>query len=73
MPGEQVVVAISYLQTLDYENGSYKFVFPTVVGPRYIPGQPTGKRAGGWAPDTDKVPDAAKVTPPVADFYRGTR
>ncbi|HTF44156.1 MAG TPA: VIT and VWA domain-containing protein, partial [Terriglobales bacterium] len=66
MPGEQVVVTISYLQTLDYENGSYKFVFPTVVGPRYIPGQPAGKRAGGWAPDTDKVPDASKITPPVA-------
>jgi Ca-activated chloride channel family protein len=65
MPGEQVVVTISYLQTLDYENGSYKFVFPTVVGPRYIPGQPTGKQAGGWAPDTDQVPDASKITPPV--------
>ena len=28
MPGEQVVVTISYLQTLAYEDGSYKFVFP---------------------------------------------
>jgi Ca-activated chloride channel homolog len=65
MPGEQVVVTIGYLQTLDYENGSYKFVFPAVVGPRYIPGQPEGKRAGGWAPDTDQVPDASKITPPV--------
>jgi len=71
MPGEQVVVTISYLQTLDYENGSYKFVFPTVVGPRYIPGQPTGKQAGGWAPDTDQVPDASKITPPVTP--RGMR
>ena len=65
MPGEQVVVTIGYLQTLKYEDGSYEFVFPTVVGPRYIPGQPTGKQAGGWAPDTDKVPDASKITPPV--------
>jgi Ca-activated chloride channel family protein len=71
MPGEQVVVTIGYLQTLKYQDGSYEFVFPTVVGPRYIPGQPTGKQAGGWAPDTDKVPDASKITPPVTP--QGTR
>src|SRR5882724_1104371 len=65
LPGEQVTVTISYLQTLQYENGSYTFVFPMVVGPRYIPGAATGKQAGGWAPDTDKVPDASKITPPV--------
>jgi Ca-activated chloride channel homolog len=65
LPGEQVVVTIGYLQTLRYEDGSYEFVFPTVVGPRYIPGEPTGKQAGGWSPDTDKVPDASKITPPV--------
>jgi hypothetical protein len=32
LPGEQVTVTISYLQTLEYENGSYTFVFPMVVG-----------------------------------------
>ena len=71
MPGEQVVVTISYLQTLEYEDGAYQFVFPMVVGPRYIPGQATGKQAGGWAPDTDKVPDASKITPQVTP--KGTR
>ncbi|HWY20430.1 MAG TPA: VIT domain-containing protein [Candidatus Acidoferrum sp.] len=71
MPGEQVVVTISYLQTLEYEEGAYQFVFPMVVGPRYIPGQPTGKQAGGWAPDTDRVPDASKITPQVTP--QGTR
>jgi Ca-activated chloride channel family protein len=65
LPSEQVTVTISYLQTLEYEAGAYQFVFPMVVGPRYIPGQPIGKQAGGWAPDTDKVPDASKVTPQV--------
>ncbi len=65
MPGEQVVVTISYLQTLEYEDGAYQFVFPMVVGPRYVPGQAIGQQAGGWAPDTDKVPDASKITPPV--------
>ncbi|MGD0830096.1 MAG: hypothetical protein ABR907_04075 [Terracidiphilus sp.] len=42
-----------------------------MVGPRYIPGQPIGQQGGGWAPDTNKVPDASKITPPVA--VPGTR
>jgi len=71
LPGEQVVVTISYLQTLEYEDGAYQFVFPMVVGPRYVPGKATGKQAGGWSPDTDRVPDASKITPQVA--LPGTR
>jgi Ca-activated chloride channel family protein len=66
LPGEQVKVTISYLQTLPYEAGSYQFVFPMVVGPRYIPGNATGKQAGGWANDTGQVPDASRITPKVA-------
>src|SRR5437879_1213749 len=66
MPGEQVSVTISYAETLQYQDGGYEFVFPMVVGPRYIPGQATGKQAGGSAPDTDKVPDASRITPNVA-------
>jgi Ca-activated chloride channel family protein len=59
MPGERVTVTISYVETLKYEGGTYKFYFPTVVGPRYIPG--TQQDAAG----TDRVPDAARVAPPV--------
>lgn len=66
MPGEQVSVTISYSETLQYSDGAYEFVFPMVVGPRYIPGNATGKQGGGWAPDTDKVPDASRITPHVA-------
>jgi len=70
LPGEQIKITISYVETLKYEDGSYEFVFPMVVGPRYIPGVPT--RAGdGFAPDTDRVPDASKVTPqPVPEGMR---
>jgi Ca-activated chloride channel family protein len=71
LPGAEVKIEISYVETMKYEDGSYEFVFPMVVGPRYIPGQPTGKQAGGWSPDTDKVPDASRITPPVA--RKGTR
>ena len=66
MPGEQVTVTIRYVETLKYEDGTYEFVFPMVVGPRYIPGQPVGKSGGGWAPDTNRVPDASRITPQVA-------
>ena len=68
MPGEQVTIRISYVETLKYEDGSYQFVFPMVVGPRYIPGTPDskGKQGGGWSPDTDRVPDGSRITPPVA-------
>ena len=67
-PGATVKVAISYVETLPYEDGVYEFTFPMVVGPRYIP----GKTAPGAGPDdaepatagTDQVPDAARITPP---------
>lgn len=64
MPGERVTVTISYVETLKYDGGTYEFSFPTVVGPRYVPGtpqpQPDGKATG-----TDRVPDASRVSPPV--------
>ncbi|MBI1896109.1 MAG: serine/threonine protein kinase, partial [Acidobacteria bacterium] len=66
MPGEKVRITISYVERLKYEDGTYEFVFPMVVGPRYIPGKPIGKQSNGWAFDTDKVPAASRSTPVVA-------
>jgi len=37
LPGEQVTITISYVETLSYDGGVYSVVFPMVVGPRYIP------------------------------------
>ncbi|MHC4716027.1 MAG: VIT domain-containing protein, partial [Planctomycetota bacterium] len=66
---ETVHVTIRYVQTLPYADGRYELVFPMVVGPRYIPGAPvSGERAnrgGGRLDDTDQVPDASRITPPV--------
>ncbi len=70
-PGKDILITIRYLQDLRYDRGEYEFVFPMVVGPRYIPGEPTGQQAGGWSPDTDRVPDASRITPPV--LKPGTR
>jgi len=64
-PGEEIVITIRYVQALKYDRGVYRYVFPMVVGPRFIPGAPTGKQGTGWAPDTNDVPDASRITPPV--------
>ncbi|HEX8367107.1 MAG TPA: TonB family protein [Pyrinomonadaceae bacterium] len=71
LPGEKVIIEISYVETLKYEDGQYEFVFPMVVGPRYIPGTATGQQGGGFSPDTDKVPDASKITPNAAKERAG--
>jgi Ca-activated chloride channel homolog len=66
LPGEKIKITISYVETLKYENGSYEFVFPMVVGPRYVPGTPTAPTntsGNGFAPDTTRVPDASRITP----------
>ncbi|MCG8670666.1 MAG: marine proteobacterial sortase target protein [Pseudomonadales bacterium] len=39
-PGETVVVAFSYLQTLDYDQGEFSLRIPLTLTPRYIPGNP---------------------------------
>ncbi len=70
-PGVTVEIELSYVETLKYEDGVFEFVFPMVVGPRYMPGTPTGQEGTGWAPDTTQVPDASKISPPVA--VPGTR
>ncbi|MCX5784634.1 MAG: VIT domain-containing protein [Elusimicrobia bacterium] len=64
-PGHEIRVTLKYIQDLAYDHGEYKFVFPMTVGPRYIPGEKTGKTGDGWSDDTDQVPDASRITPPV--------
>ncbi len=64
MPGEQIKITISYVETLRYEDGEYEFVFPMVVGPRYIPGAPaTTNQPVGFDPHTNRVPDASRIPP----------
>jgi Ca-activated chloride channel family protein len=62
-PGVQIDIEISYVETLKYEDGQFEFVFPMVVGPRYMPGTPSGQQGSGWSPDTSEVPDASKISP----------
>jgi Ca-activated chloride channel homolog len=71
MPGEEIVVTLRYFDLLPYESGSYEFVFPMVVGPRFIPGEPIVRSGTGRAPDTTEVPDASRITPFFGKPYRG--
>lgn len=59
-PGEQIDVTIRYTDSLKFTGGDYEFVFPMVVGPRFIPGTPLDSSG-----DTDEVPDASRITPPI--------
>jgi Ca-activated chloride channel family protein len=51
LPGEAVLVTVSYVAPLAFDEGVYTLDFPMTVGPRFIP-------------DTGAVPDADQVTPP---------
>ncbi|MEO6324887.1 MAG: marine proteobacterial sortase target protein [Thermoanaerobaculia bacterium] len=78
MPKDEIEVRLRYVQSLVWDAGTLRLVFPTVVGPRFIPGdQAVGHQGTGESPDTNVtkdtnvtndtsiVPDASKITPPV--------
>lgn len=49
-PGEKIDVTIRYTDILKFDSGNYEFVFPMVVGSRYIP---------------TTVNDGSRISPPV--------
>jgi Ca-activated chloride channel homolog len=67
LPGELITVRLVMTGPLPWEDGEATFRFPLVVAPRYIPGSPLeGEPVGsGTEPDTDAVPDASRISPPV--------
>lgn len=67
LPGERVVIRTGLSGRLPFEDGEATYRFPLVVAPRYIPGAPLpGDQVGdGTAPDTDAVPDASRISPPL--------
>ena len=68
-PGDKITVEIEYQESVRYDLGTYSLRFPMVVGPRYIPGTPVivedQPLGNGWSLNTDRVPDAERITPPV--------
>jgi Ca-activated chloride channel family protein len=65
--GETATVRLTLVGSVIFDAGEVTYRFPLVVAPRYIPGTPLpgGSVGDGWAPDTDAVPDASRITPPV--------
>jgi hypothetical protein len=62
MPGQQISVTISYVETLKYNDGSYEWTFPMVVAPRYIPAGSQKQQAdAGDTGESENVPDAARI------------
>ncbi|MBI3181460.1 MAG: TonB family protein [Myxococcales bacterium] len=68
LPGEAVEVRVRYAARLRYDDGIFELNFPMTVGPRYVPGVPlAGEMQGkGTSPDTDRVLDGSRITPPFA-------
>ncbi|HET6978561.1 MAG TPA: TonB-dependent receptor [Pyrinomonadaceae bacterium] len=63
MPGQSIRIVISYVETLKYENGSYEWVFPMVVGPRYMP---VAEEQPEPASPSNQENDASRTSPPSA-------
>ena len=77
-PGDSITVDIEYQEVVRYDQGQFSLRVPMVVGPRYIPGHPIpaddllqNTQGMGWAPNTNQVPDASRITPPVQHPHRG--
>lgn len=67
LPGEEAVIDLTLTGLLPFADGEATFRFPLVVAPRYIPGVALADACvgDGVALDTDAVPDASRITPPV--------
>lgn len=67
MPGDIVTVELDLVGQLAWDEGEASWRFPLVVAPRYIPGTalPIEQAGSGQALDTDLVPDASRISPPV--------
>lgn len=64
LPGEEILIIIRYAQDVKFEKGTYEYVIPTVVGPRYIPGETVTEKLekGGWKIESED--EDMNVNPP---------
>ncbi|MDP3771070.1 MAG: VIT domain-containing protein [bacterium] len=68
-PGAQISVTVPYAHRVPWQNGGGRLIIPLVVAPQFIPGVAVNTKG-----DTNEVPDASRITPPVAKAvpYRAT-
>jgi exosortase/archaeosortase family protein len=70
MPGETIAVDLRYTETIVPDEGVYRFVFPTVVGPRYNGGTAPHEGAGTPRATARLDADAAHANRDVVLEYR---
>ncbi|HEY0462443.1 MAG TPA: TonB family protein, partial [Pyrinomonadaceae bacterium] len=58
LPNDKIIIEISYVETLKYEDGQYEFAFPMTVAPRYIPA-------------SMQTPDAKNISPAISAARAG--
>ncbi|WP_163863199.1 VIT domain-containing protein [Myxococcus eversor] len=74
LPNEETIIEVEFLQAVTAEEGSVRWMLPTLVAPRYIPGNAAGDRTGhGSAEPTSRVPDADRISPPIGQVHYGLR
>ena len=71
-PKTPVTVRLVIVEVLTPVDGRLTWRFPTTLAPRYTPGEPTGHEGPGVMADTDAVPDASRISPPLR-LSGGTR
>jgi Ca-activated chloride channel homolog len=66
LPGDTIAVELKYTELLVPTDGTYEFVYPTVVGPRY-----SAKREGQVSPGDAfvKAPYTHESEPPRSEFH----
>ena len=69
-----VEVTLRYDTVARYQAGAWELVIPMVVAPRYVPGTASGRATtgSGSAPDTDRSPDASRITPAASPGAGGS-
>ncbi|MEG4294115.1 VIT domain-containing protein [Microcoleus sp. C2C3] len=72
-PGEKIEVTIRYTESLKFAGGDYEFVFPMVVGPRYISGNltPPNSTGGDSSESRETVEGNNTLFPPLAREGQG--
>jgi Ca-activated chloride channel family protein len=71
-PRTPVSVRLVVVEVLAPVDGRLTWRFPTTLAPRYTPGDPVGHEGPGVMADTDAVPDASRLSPPLR-LAGGTR
>ncbi len=58
---DKVEITIRYFETVEYEDGQYEYVLPTVVGPRYDPGHKVEQPRSSPAPKPTRLSISAEI------------